>query len=64
MQIFLVHRVKKLIAEFAREMNYDTKSIGRPSPGHSSIIKILKSPAIMASGISKTIFLISDPDDL
>ena len=55
---------KKLIAEFAREMNYDTKSIGRPSPRHSSIIKILSSPVIMASGISKTIILSSDPNEL
>ena len=28
------------------------------------MIKLLKSPAIMASGISKTIFLPSDPDEL
>ena len=45
-------------------MNYDTKSTGRPSIRHNSIIKILHSPAIMASGISKTIFLSSDPDEL
>ena len=51
---------KKLIQEFAKEMNYDTKSTGRPSIRHSSIIKILESPAIMASGISKTIILSSD----
>ena len=55
---------KKLIFEFAKEMNYDTKSTGRPSTRHTSIIKILESPAIMASGISKTIFLSSDPDEL
>ena len=55
---------KKFIYEFAREMNYDVKSIGRPSPRHSSIIKILNSPAIMASGISKTIILSSDPNEL
>ena len=55
---------KKLIYEFAKEMNYDTKSTGRPSTRHNSIIKILESPAIMASGISKTIFLFSDPDEL
>ena len=30
---------KKLIYEFAKEMNYDTKSTGRPSIRHSSIIK-------------------------
>ena len=28
------------------------------------MVKLLKSPAIMASGISKTIFLSSDPDEL
>ena len=55
---------KKLIYEFAKEMNYDTKSTGRPSIRHNSIIKILDSPAIMASGISKTIFLSSDADEL
>ena len=45
-------------------MNYDTKSTGRPSTRHTSIMKILKSPAILASGISKTIFLSSDPNEL
>ena len=55
---------KKLIYEFAKEMNYDTKSTGRPSTRHTSFIKILESPAIMASGISKTIFLSSDPNEL
>ena len=29
-----------------------------------SLIRLLKSPAIMASGISKTIFLSSDPNEL
>ena len=55
---------KKLIYEFAKEMNYDTKSTGRPSVRHTSIIKILETPAIMASGISKTIILSSDPNEL
>ena len=45
-------------------MNYDTESTGRPSIGHSSIIKILESPAIMAFGISKTMILSSDPNEL
>ena len=54
---------KKLIYEFTKEMNYDTKSTGRPSTRHTSIIKILESPAIMAPGISKTIILSSDPYD-
>ena len=55
---------KKLIFEFAKEMNFVTKSTGRPSIRHISIIKILDSPAVMASGISKTIFLSSDADEL
>ena len=54
---------KKLIYEFAKEMNYDTKSTGRPSTRHNSIIKILESPSIMASGIT-TIFLSENADEL
>ena len=54
---------RKIISEFAREMNYDTKSIGRPSVTHTSILKTLNSPAIMASGISNIIILSSDPDE-
>ena len=54
---------KKLIYEFAKEMNYDTKSTGRPSTRHTSIIKILNSPAIMASGVT-TIFLSENADEL
>ena len=55
---------KKLIYEFAKEMNYDTKSVGPPSVRHNSIVKILNSPAIMASRVTKTIFLSSDADEL
>ena len=55
---------KKLIYEFSKEMNYDTKSVGRPSVRHNSIVKILNSPAIMASGVTKTIVLSSDADEL
>ena len=54
---------KKLIYEFAKEMNYDTKSIGRPSIRHNSVIKILESPAITASGVT-TIFLSENADEL
>ena len=54
---------KNLIYEFAKEMNYDTKSIGRPSIRHNSIIEILESPAIMASGVT-TIFLSENPNEL
>ena len=45
-------------------MNYDTKSTGRPSVRHNSMIRLLDQPAIMASGISKTIILSSDPNEL
>ena len=54
---------KKIIYEFAKEMNYDTKSPGRPSIRHNSVIKILESPAIMASGVT-TIFLSENADEL
>ena len=45
-------------------MNYDTKITGRPSVRHNSVVKILNSPAIMASGVSNVIILSSDPDEL
>ena len=45
-------------------MNFNTKQKGRKSNRDKSMIKILKSPAILASGFSKTIFLLSDPDEL
>ena len=55
---------KKLIYEFAKEMNFDTKSTGRQSIRHRYIIKILESPAILASGISRTKILSSDPNEV
>ena len=55
---------RKIIYEIAKEMNYDIKSTGRPSVRHNSMIRLLDKPAIMASGISKTIFLSSDPNEL
>ena len=55
---------QKITYEFAKEMKYDVKSTGRPGVRHSSMIRLLESPAIMASGISKTIILSSNPDEL
>ena len=55
---------KKLIYDFSKEMNYDTKSTGRPSIRHESMVRLLNQPAIMASGFSKTIILSSDPNEL
>ena len=55
---------KKIIYGFAKEMKYDTKSTGRPSTRHESMVRLLNQPAIMASGFSKTKILSSDPNEL
>ena len=55
---------RKLIYEFGKEMNFNTKQQERKTDRDKSMIKLLKSPAIMASGISDTIFLPSDSDEL
>ena len=55
---------KKLMYEFAKEMNFDLKAQGNKSTRDRTLIKLLKSPAIMVSGVSNTIFLSFDPDEL
>ena len=50
---------KKLLYYFAKEMNFDTKAQGNKSTRDCTLIKLLNSPALMASGVSKTIFLSS-----
>ena len=57
---------KKLMYDFAKEMHFDTKAQGNKSTRDKTLIKLLKSPGLMvsASGVSKTIFLSSDPDEL
>ena len=56
---------EKLMYDFAKEMHFDVKKIGNKSTWDRTLIKLLKSPTIMASGASKTIiFLSSDPDEL
>ena len=58
---------QKLIYEFGKEMKFDIEQKGRKSNRDKSTIKLLKSPAIMASasGVSKTkFFSSSDPDEL
>ena len=47
-------------------MNFYSMSQGRNSVRDRPLIKLLKSPGLLvsASGISKTIFLLSDPDEL
>ena len=46
-------------------MIFDTKAQGNKSNRDRTLTKLLKSPGIMvfASGVSKTIFLSSDPDE-
>ena len=57
---------KKLMYDFAKEMNFYQNAVGKKSTRDKSPIKLLKSPGLMvsASGVSKTIFLSSDPDEL
>ena len=57
---------KKLMYDFAKEMNFDLKAVGKKSTRDETLIKLLKSPGLIvsASGVSKTIFLSSDPDEL
>ena len=57
---------KKLMYDFAKEMYFDTKALGNKSTRDRTLIKLPKLPGLMisASGVSKTIFLSSDPDEL
>ena len=55
---------RKLTYEFVKEMNFNIRQKGKKSNRDKSIIRLLRSPRIMASGVSKTIFLSSDPDEL
>ena len=55
---------KKLMYDFAKEMHFDPKASGNKSTRDRKLIKLLNSPAIIASGVSKTIFLSSDPTEL
>ena len=57
---------KKLMYDFAKEMHFDQKALGKKSTRDKTLIKLLKSPGLIvsASGVSKTIFLSSDPDEL
>ena len=57
---------KKLMYDFAKEMNFDLKAQCNKSTRVRTLIKLLKSPGLMVSGsgISKTRFLSSDPNEL
>ena len=55
---------QKLYYEFGKEMNFNLKQKGRNGDRDRSLMKLLKSPAIVASGISIIINLSADPDEL
>ena len=55
---------KKLMFDFAKEMNFDKSRVGNKSTRDRTLITLLNSPAITALGVSNTIFLSSDPDEL
>ena len=57
---------KKLMYDFAKELNFDLKAQGNKSTRDRTLIKLLKSTGLMvsASGVSKTILLSSDRDEL
>ena len=57
---------KKLMYDFAKEMNFDMRAQGNKSIRDRKLIKLLNSLGLMvsASGVSKTIFLSSDPNEL
>ena len=57
---------KKLKYDFAKEMHFDLNAPGNKSARDRKLIKLLNSPGLMvsASGVSKTIFLSSDPNEL
>ena len=50
---------KKLMYDFAKEMHFDTKAVGKKSTRDKTLIKLFKSPGltVTASGVSQTIFL-------
>ena len=57
---------KKLMYDFAKEMHFDLKNVGNKSTRDRTLIDLLKSPGLIvsASGVSKTIFSSSDPNEL
>ena len=57
---------KKLMYDFANEMHFDPKASGNKSIRDRKLKKLLNSPGLIvsASGVSKTIFLSSDPYEL
>ena len=57
---------RKLMYDFAKEMHFDERNVGNKSVRDRKLIKLLNSPGLMvsASGVSKTIFLSSNPNEI
>ena len=57
---------KKLMYDFAKEMNFDLKAPSNKSTRDRTLIKLIKSPGLMvsASRVSKTIILSTNPNEL
>ena len=57
---------KKFMYDFAKELNFDLKAIGKKSTRDRTLIKLLKLPGLLVSafGVSNKIFLSSHPNDL
>ena len=55
---------KKLMYNFAKEMNFDKSRVGNKSTRDRTLISLLNSPAIVASGVPNTIFLSSNANEL
>ena len=56
---------KKLMYDFAKEMNFDLKAQSNKSTRDRTLIKLLKLPGLIvsASGVSSTIFLTTDANE-
>ena len=54
---------KKLLYDFAKEMHFDERRVGNKPTRDRTLIKLLKSPAIMASGVT-TLYLSENPNEL
>ena len=48
---------KKLVYDFAKEMNFDLKALGKKSTRDRTLMKLLKSPAIIASRVTTNFFV-------
>ena len=57
-------QVNKLMYDFAKEMNFDLKAVGKKYTRDGTLLNLLESPAITASGISNKIILASNPNEI